>query len=135
MHVLDQTTPERFVAGFFTTFTEEVLRGGDPGETVDRYYTPDIVQIADGITIDRERLVAHLKPVRKNLLAFRFEVHEAVADGNRVAARFTIHATMRKRALATEVHLFGELAPDGRFRRTHQITRTLPDHQTGHSGQ
>lgn len=117
----------RFVADLFTSFTREaVADGADPGPIVDRYYTPDAVQTADGIRIDRDRLVAHIRPVRKNLSDFAFEVHEALRDGERIAARFTIDATDRRgRRSTTEVHLFGELAPDGRIRRTHQISRTV----------
>ncbi|GAA2132091.1 nuclear transport factor 2 family protein [Streptomyces synnematoformans] len=117
----------QFVADLFTSFTREaVADGADPGPIVDRYYTPDAVQTADGIRINRDRLVAHIRPVRKNLSDFAFEVHEALRDGERIAARFTIHATDRRgRRSTTEVHLFGELAPDGRIRRTHQISRTV----------
>ncbi|AKH86615.1 hypothetical protein AA958_08525 [Streptomyces sp. CNQ-509] len=122
-------TARQFMTEFFTSFTREITAdGSDPGPVVDRYYTPDIVQTADGIRIDRERLVAHIRPVRKNLADFAFEVHEALRDGERIAARFTIHATDRRgRRTATEVHLFGELAPDGRIRRTHQLSRTIKD--------
>ncbi|MEO3765840.1 nuclear transport factor 2 family protein [Streptomyces sp. B8F3] len=119
----------RFMAEFFTSFTREIMADdSDPGPVVDRYYTPDAVQTADGIRIDRERLVAHIRPVRKNLSDFAFEVHEALRDGERIAARFTVHATDRKgRRTATEVHLFGELAPDGRIRRTYQLSRAVKD--------
>lgn len=119
-------TARQFMAEFFTSFTREIVAdGGDPGPVVDRYYTPDVVQTANGIRIDRDRLVAHVRPVRKNLSDFAFEVHEALRDGERIAARITIHATDRRgRRTATEVHLFGELAPDGRIRRTHQLSRT-----------
>ncbi|WP_455353681.1 nuclear transport factor 2 family protein [Streptomyces sp. SYSU K217416] len=129
MKPLAETSPAQFIGDFFTSFTEEVVRGDeDPGPAMDRYYTPDIVQISDGIRLDRDRLIAHIRPVRRNLVSYRVEVHEAVADGDRIAARFTMHAQMRKAGtVAVDVHLFGELAPDGRrFRRTHQITRTLP---------
>ncbi|WP_280382814.1 nuclear transport factor 2 family protein [Nocardia wallacei] len=120
-------TPERFIADFLTGFTDAAVRddGSDPGAIVDRFHTPDVVQISDGIRIDRDRLAAHLRSVRKNLREYRFDVHEAFADGNRIAARLTIHARMRKEALTTEVHLFGEFTPDGRMRRSHQLTRTL----------
>jgi len=116
----DGRTARQFMTEFFTSFTREITADdGDPGPVVDRYYTPDAVQTADGIRIDRERLVAHIRPVRTNLSEFAFEVHEAVREGRRIAARFTIHATDRRgRRTATEVHLFGELAPDGRMRRT-----------------
>lgn len=98
----------------------------DAGDSVDRYYTPDIMQISDGIPLDREKLVAHIRPLQKNLVAYRIEVHDALASGEQIAARFTIQAQLRKGApLSTEVFLFGECAPDGRIRQAHQLTRTL----------
>jgi hypothetical protein len=128
MNPLKDTTPEQFITDFFTSFTEEVVLGDeDPGPSMDRYYTPDIVQVSDGIRLDRAKLIAHIRPARKNLTSFRYEVHEALVSGDRIAARFTIHAQLRKgKVIATDVHLFGELTPDGRLRRTNQITRTLP---------
>jgi hypothetical protein len=120
--------PEKFIEDFFASFTEQLMAdGADPGQVVDRYYTPDIVQLVDGVRVDRERLIAHVRPVRRNLAGWRFEVHEALLDEHRLAARMTIHGRMRTgRSTVTEVHLFGELAPDGRIRRTHQLTRPLP---------
>jgi hypothetical protein len=115
-----------FVANFFDSFTREVVAGGDAGAIVDRYYTPDIEQVADGVTLDRQRLIDHLRPVRKNLVAWEYDVHEAMRSGDRLAARFTVHAEMRQgRTISTEVYLFGELAPDGRIRRTIQATREV----------
>lgn len=118
-------SPERFVADFFNSFTEQALAGEDADAVVDRFYTPDLVQESDGVPFDRARLVAHLRPIRKNLVSYRYEVHEALADGDRIAARLTIHADLRhEHAVSTEVYLFGEVTPDGRFRRVHQLTRT-----------
>ncbi|MGH3096899.1 MAG: nuclear transport factor 2 family protein [Streptosporangiales bacterium] len=125
MTPLETAGAERFLADFLTSFTDEVLGGGDPAPIVDRYYTPDAVQVADGVSIDREKLIAHVGPLRKNLLSSRVEVHEALANGNRIAARLTLHGQLRKRALSTEVHFFGEFTPDGRMCRAHQLTRTL----------
>ncbi|WP_030670253.1 nuclear transport factor 2 family protein [Streptomyces sp. NRRL B-1347] len=126
MKPLADTTPERFIADFFTSLTESTVRGDAPESVMDRHYTPDVVQISDGVRIDRDRLLAHLRPVRKNVVGWRFDVHEAVADGGRVAARLTIHARTRKGgASVTEVHLFGEFTEDGRMRRSHQLTRSL----------
>lgn len=124
MPTLD-VSPERFVADFFNSFTEQALGDEDAGAVVDRFYTPDVVQVTNGVPLDRARLVAHLRPIRKNLVAYRYEVHEALADGDRIAARLTIHAQLRhERAVSTEVYLFGEVTPDGRIRRAHQLTRT-----------
>jgi hypothetical protein len=117
---------ELSVQEFFDSFTREVVAGGDAGAIVDRYYTPDIEQVVDGVTLDRQRLIDHLRPVRKNLVAWEYDVHEAVRSGDRLAARFTVHAEMRRgRTISTEVYLFGEVAPDGRIRRTTQATRDV----------
>lgn len=121
-------SPEQFIADFFTEYTAAALDGDtDPADVVDRFHTPDIVQVADGIRLDRDRLVAHLRPVRKNLRDYRFEVEEVIADGDRMAVRMTIHATMRMTGtVTTEVFLFGEFTPDGKLRRADQLTRTVP---------
>ncbi|MFD7560357.1 nuclear transport factor 2 family protein [Streptomyces sp. NPDC059835] len=128
MKPLEGTTPEQFIADFFTSYVQDVVRSSDdPGPLADRYYTPDIVQTSDGMVLDREGLLAHVRTLRKNLLDCRFEVHEALAAGDRIAARFTIHARMRKGpAVAREVHMFGEYTPEGRLRRVTQLARTLP---------
>ncbi|MGW6725793.1 nuclear transport factor 2 family protein [Nocardia sp. NPDC055029] len=121
-------SPEQFIADFFTEYTAAALDGdNDPADVVDRFHTPDIVQVADGIRLDRDRLIAHLRPVRKNLRDYRFEVAEVIADGDRMAVRMTIHATMRTTGtVTTEVFLFGEFTPDGKLRRADQLTRTVP---------
>ncbi|MGW7682607.1 nuclear transport factor 2 family protein [Kribbella sp. NPDC054772] len=123
---MSDLSAREFVADFYESFTREVVESDDPATVVDRYYTPDIEQIADGITIDRQRLLDHIRPVRKNVISYRYDVHEAIRTDDRVAARFTIHAeTRRGRTISTEVYLFGELAPDGRMRRTTQATRDV----------
>lgn len=121
-----------FVEGFYGSFTQEAMTSSDEaGFVVDRYFTPDVMQIADGVVMDREKLIEHLRPIRKNLVGWRFEVHEAIRDQDKLAARFTIHAEMRKgRTISTEVYLFGELTPDGRIRRTTQATRDVTQQAT-----
>ncbi|GAB2665420.1 nuclear transport factor 2 family protein [Kribbella swartbergensis] len=123
---MSELTARDFVADFFDSFTREVVAGGDAGAIVDRYYTPDVEQIADGVRLDRQRLIDHVRPVRRNLVAWEYDVHEAMRSGDRLAARFTVHAEMRHgRTISTEVYLFGELAADGRIRRTTQVTRDV----------
>lgn len=127
MYPLDQKDPGRFIADFFTSFTADLLRNDeDPSLIVDRYHTPDIVEIADGYRIERGGLIEHAIPIRRNRPAIRVEVHEALADGNRIAARYTMHVRYPKKQLAIEVHFFGEFAPDGRMRRSNMSTRTVP---------
>ncbi|MEV4679557.1 nuclear transport factor 2 family protein [Streptomyces kurssanovii] len=134
MNPLRTKPPEQFVADFFTSFTDAVVHGSeDAADLMARYYTRDVVQVADGVPLDWDRLLAHLRPVRKNLRQFRFEVHEAFLDGYRIAARFTIHARMRKGGpVSTRVHMFAEFTPDGRLRRAEQLTRpvTTAEQQT-----
>ncbi|MFF8233985.1 nuclear transport factor 2 family protein [Streptomyces caelestis] len=126
MEPFANTAPERFISDFFTSLTESTVQGDAPESVMARHFAPDIVQISDGTRLEHDRLLAHLRPVRKNVVGWRFEVHEAIADGNRIAARFTIHARTRKGgATATEVHLLGEFTDDGRMRRAHQLTRAL----------
>lgn len=124
-------TAERFVEEFYNSFTTEMLAADEPAEVVDRYYAADVLQVADGIEIDRDKLIAHLRPVRKNLVSWRYEVHEALLEQEKLAARFTIHAQLRKgRMISTEVYLFGELTPDGRLRRSTQLTRDVTPQPT-----
>ncbi|MFI1829127.1 nuclear transport factor 2 family protein [Streptomyces sp. NPDC020412] len=120
-----QDDPKRFIADFYTSFTEEILHSGDdPGAIVDRFHEPGFVQVADGNVIDREKLTAHLRPVRKNVLASRMEVHDALVDGDLLAARYTLHVTGRKGDTVSDVHFFGRFAPDGRMREAHVLSRT-----------
>ncbi|MFB7613592.1 nuclear transport factor 2 family protein [Kitasatospora sp. NPDC056181] len=114
---------------YLTSFPEEMALGTeDPGAIVDRYCTPDVEHRDAGIRLDRGSLVAHARPARKNVLGLRVDVHDALVDGNRVAARYTLHTAMRQGYdLSTEVLLFGELAADGRLRRIVSTSRTLTE--------
>ncbi|TDC05299.1 nuclear transport factor 2 family protein [Nonomuraea longispora] len=132
MRPLSDSDPKEFIAGFFTSFSEELLRDDeDPAAIVDRYHTKDIIETADGHRMDRDKLIAHTRPVRKNRPISRMEVHEAVADGDRIAARYTLHVQQRKKEFAMEVYFFGQFAGDGRMRRAHMLTRTVPAGEKG----
>lgn len=127
MRSLDKTDPKRFIADFFASFAEELLHSDeDPAVIVDRYHTQEIVQIADGHRMDREKLIAHTRPVRKNRPSSRTEVHEAIAHGDQIAARYTLHIQQRGKDLAIEVCFFGRFATDGRMRGAHMLTRAVP---------
>ncbi|MEV0318054.1 nuclear transport factor 2 family protein [Streptomyces sp. NPDC050658] len=120
--------PKAFIAGFIMSFHEELIGGeGDLEPVFDRFHTPDIVQTADGHRMDREKLLAHTRPVRKTKPGNRVEVHEAQTDGDRLAARYTMHVETRKKSLAIEVYFFGRFAEDGRMRQSHMLTRTLEE--------
>lgn len=128
MSILGDTDPKQFITDFFTSFNDAIRESDEaPAAIVDRFHTPDVVEIADGNRIDREKLIAHTRPVRKNAFRGRVEVHEALTDGDTLAARYTLHVTSPKRRdLTIEVSFFGQFAPDGRMRRAHLLTRTVP---------
>ncbi|MET8156500.1 nuclear transport factor 2 family protein [Sphaerisporangium sp. NPDC005289] len=127
MRGLDRTNPKQFIADFFTYFMTDLVCGSeDVALIVDRYHTPDIVQIADGTRMDRTKLIAHARPAHKHQPSARWEVHEAIADGDRIAARYTLHFQSRKREGRMEVHFFGQFADDGRMRQAHMLTRFVP---------
>ena len=126
VHVLADADPAEFIRHFFTQMTADVVAGADHTEVVDRYHTPDVRQVADGVVLDRRRLIEHMGPVQRNVRALEVEVHEAVVSGDRLAARVTLRATGRRRDSEVYVHFFGEFAPDGRLRTAHQLTSMRP---------
>lgn len=126
MTLLD-TDPKRFIADFYTSLTHDLLDSDeDPASIIDRYHTTDIVQVADGHRMDRDKLIAHTRPVRKNRPTSQMEVHEALANGDRIAARYTLHVQTRKKEFAMEVCFFGQFTPDGRLRQATMLTRVAP---------
>ena len=128
MSITTAPLPADDLAGYLEGYPVEITFGDEPAETVfDRYHRPDLVWVNDGLALDRERLLAHVRPARKRAVGVDVEVLDALMEGDRVAARYVLTARMRKgRTLATEIHMFGRLAIDGRLSRVDQITRTLP---------
>ncbi|MET8877906.1 nuclear transport factor 2 family protein [Nocardia sp. NPDC004278] len=123
------TLPGHDLAAYLTAYVAEMAFGAEEPEViVDRYHTPDILWLSDGHPMDRNRLVAHAKPSRKNVTQCRVDIMDTIASGDRVAARYTVIATMRTgRTIATEIYMFGDLAPDGRLHRVDAITRDLSE--------
>jgi hypothetical protein len=115
------------ITAYLTQYPREVTFGDEDAETVfDRYHTPDFVICNDGIQLDREKLLAHVRPARKRAKGVRVEVHETVRAADRVAARYTLTADMATgNTIATQIYMFGQLSADGRLRRVDQITRDV----------
>ncbi|MCU1642261.1 MAG: hypothetical protein JWN03_2536 [Nocardia sp.] len=106
--------------------SEMAFSGKDPGEVMDRWFVPGIVYRNDGLALDRQRLIDHVRPARKNAVDVQVDVHEALVSGQRIAAHYTLTATMRTGAqLATEIVMIGRLADDGRISEIDQLTRVL----------
>jgi hypothetical protein len=114
------------LSDYLTRYPHELTFGDDePTAVFDRYHSPDFVLYNDGLPLDRERLIGHVNSARKRVASLHIDVHDALATGDRVAARYALTAVMRKgQRITTEIFLFGELDPDGRLRRIHQITRS-----------
>ncbi|KAB8158377.1 nuclear transport factor 2 family protein [Streptomyces sp. 3MP-14] len=157
MDVMGGVVPERFLVDFYTSLNRAIVADdADLAAVADRFFAPECVEVSDGIRLDRAKLLAHLGPVRlmlRSRAAPRFEVHEALADGARMAARFTIHlapdgpsgqragpSSSRSApgeagtgsaggagggASAIDVMMLGEWGPDGRLLRSHGLTREV----------
>jgi hypothetical protein len=109
------------------TYPHQVAFGDEGAETVfERYHQPGLVLYNDGLPLDRERLLAHVRPARRRVSEIRVDVHDAVVDGNVAAARYTLTAVMRNgTSVATEIYMFGQVGDDGRLARVDQATRDL----------
>src|SRR4051794_32805382 len=115
------------VADYLVRYPQEVAFGEEDADAVfDRYHAPEFVMCNDGLRLDREKLLAHIRPARKRAKEIRVEVHETVSVADRVSARYTLTADLATGAtVATEIYMFGQRAADGRLRRVDQITRDV----------
>ncbi|GIJ30249.1 hypothetical protein Vqi01_54110 [Micromonospora qiuiae] len=130
-------TPGNDLVGYLTGYPQELTFGDeDPAAVFGRYHTDDFVLRNDGIPLDKERLLAHVKVGRRNATQVHVEVHDALISGGQVAARYTLTAVMRRgQVIATEIHMFGELTPDGRLRRVEQLSRDVSHQEPGSTQQ
>jgi hypothetical protein len=128
MTINSKALPGRELAEFLRRYPEEVSFGDeDPAVIFDRYHTPDIIWVSDGAPLNRDTLLAHFHSTRKNVTGIDIRVHETLTEGDRVAARYTLTAQLRKgRVAASENFFFGHLHPDGRLQHVEQVTRILP---------
>ncbi|MFF0296759.1 nuclear transport factor 2 family protein [Kitasatospora sp. NPDC004615] len=98
----------------------------DLNEAAERHITPDYVQRTDGNSLDREAFLAHIAHLRASVASGVIEVHQELFDGDQYADRHTATISMKDGStLLMEVHLFGEFAADGRFRRVNETTLVL----------
>ena len=128
MSLFDDIDPAQFIVEFDERIHAAVVDGDDDLATVvDRFHTADILQVADGHPMDREKLIAHLRPTRKQRPSLRIEMGDALAGEDRLAARYRMHVGRPRgddmERLTIDVHFFGRFAPDGRMRSAHILTR------------
>ena len=120
-------TPGDDLIGYLTRYPQELtFADEDPAAVFGRYHTDDFVLRNDGVPLDKERLLAHVKVGRRNATQINVEVHDALRSGGQVAARYTLTAVLRRgQVIATEIHMFGQLAVDGRLHRVEQLSRDV----------
>ncbi|WP_035844782.1 nuclear transport factor 2 family protein [Kitasatospora azatica] len=110
-----------------TALTDLLLTPGlDLQQAADRHFAPDYRQRTDGRWDDRAAFLQHIAHLRTVVATGSVEVHEEFTDGTRYADRHTVEVTKTDGAtVRMEVYLFGEFAPDGRFRRIEETTLLL----------
>ncbi|MFI7599151.1 nuclear transport factor 2 family protein [Actinoplanes sp. NPDC049681] len=97
--------------------------GLDLAEAIDRHFAPDYRQRTDGVWSDRAGFAQHMTRLRALVRSGHVEVHDELRDGLRYADRHTVTITQHNgRTSRTEVYLFGQYAPDGRFQRIEETT-------------
>ncbi|MFD7909622.1 nuclear transport factor 2 family protein [Streptomyces sp. NPDC059752] len=103
--------------------------GLDLTEAVDRHFSPDYRQRTNGVWSDRASFVQHMTRLRSLIRSGHIEVHDELRDGPRYADRHTVTLLHYDgHTSRTEVYLFAELAPDGRFQRVEETTLLVAGH-------
>ncbi|MEU1376899.1 nuclear transport factor 2 family protein [Streptomyces triculaminicus] len=106
-----------------------LTRGLDLDEAADRHFAPDYRQRTDGSWADRTEFLAHIAHIahlRTVVAGGSVEVHDELSSGDRYADRHTMEVIKTDGStVRMEVYLFGEFAPDGRFRRVEETTLML----------
>ncbi|UYB41714.1 nuclear transport factor 2 family protein [Streptomyces sp. Je 1-4] len=95
-------------------------------EAADRHFTPEYRQRTDGQWADRAGFLEHIAHLRTLVTGGHVQVHEELYDGSKYADRHTAHITKKDGStVRTEVYVFADLAPDGRFSRIEETTLLL----------
>ncbi|MDF2898900.1 MAG: hypothetical protein K0Q46_5686 [Rhodococcus erythropolis] len=92
-------------------------------DAVNKHFSDDYRQRTNGQWDDRSAFTAHITHLRTVVADGSITVHEELVTGNMYADRHTV--TIEKNdggRVVTEVYLFGEHAPDGRFQRIEEVT-------------
>jgi hypothetical protein len=91
-----------------------------------RNVSSDYRQRTDGIWSNRVEFAEHIAHLRTVVSHGQIEVHEELCDGSTYDERHTIEVTkVDGSAVRMEVYVFGEHAPDSRFRRVEETTLLL----------
>jgi hypothetical protein len=95
-------------------------------EALDRHFSPDYRQRTDGVWSSRAEFAEHISHLRAITSSGSIHVHEELSSTPLYAERHTVELTKTDGSrVRTEVYVFGEHAPDGRFRRIDETTLLL----------
>ncbi|OKK17219.1 hypothetical protein AMK16_20200 [Streptomyces sp. CB00455] len=113
--------------GIAAALTDLIFTPGlDLHEAADRHFAPDYRQRTDGRWDDRDGFLEHIAHLRSIVAEGTVKVHDELHDGGRYADRHTVRLTKKDGStVRTEVYVFADLAPDGRFRRIEEVTLML----------
>ncbi|MDF3320156.1 nuclear transport factor 2 family protein [Rhodococcus sp. C3V] len=92
-------------------------------EAIDKHFSDNYRQRTNRQWDDRNTFAAHITHLRRVVADGSITVHEELVAGHLYADRHTV--TIEKKdggRVVTEVYLFGEHAPDGRFQRVEELT-------------
>lgn len=118
------------------TALHELLNEHDQplSDVVARHFTEDYRQRTDGQWDDRDGFLQHIAHLRSVVASAHIEVLDELSHGTRYADRHVVTVTKRDGStVVQEVYLFGELAPDGRFRRIEETTLMLAGSESDRS--
>jgi len=112
---------------FLTEYPRTLALGDEPpAEVLDRYFAPGFTFRNNGMPLDRERLIAHARLVRRNTTDVDIDLAEFLVQERRFAARYLLRARMRSGETVTNaVYAFGEFDLDGKVTRIVQSARPM----------
>jgi SnoaL-like polyketide cyclase len=109
----------------------EIVCSGDLGR-LGEYYSPNFVDhVNDAVHLGHDGIYESAKLYYGIFDDFRFEVEEQVSEGNRVASRWALHGTCRKRKIVlrgmtlSHVDESGHVIEDRGFTDTFSLLREL----------
>lgn len=126
--MLGEADPGEFIIAFNRRLHDAVTdTDEDLASIVDRFHTPDVVIVSDGNPMDRTRLIAHLRPIRRQRPTAWMEVDDAIVDEDRLAARYRMYVERPRHdgtldSLVITVQTFNRYTDDGRLRRADSLT-------------
>ncbi|MGW6598013.1 nuclear transport factor 2 family protein [Streptomyces sp. NPDC055036] len=118
-------TPAEDFVRYLRSYTAEAFDKNLPLEEVwDRYHVSDATHVVNHDVRDRQESLKNLSKWRADQTPYELWIHEAVVDGNRAAARYTVSRTLLMQVrYTTEVVIFADLAEDGRVGSTVSTAR------------